>query len=182
MTRRIGEESMSDRVALVTGATSGVGRVVAERLGAAGWRVLAHGRDSARGAEVVATITAAGGQARFLHADLASLAGVRALAAAVAQEGPRLPLLINNAGIGFGPPGAPRELGADGFELRLAVNYLAPFLLTRLLLPDLRAAAPRASSMSPRSGSATSISAICISRGAIAAWTPIASPSSRSSC
>jgi NAD(P)-dependent dehydrogenase (short-subunit alcohol dehydrogenase family) len=51
-------------------------------------------------------------------------------------------LLVNNAGVGFGPPGQERETSADGFELRLAVNYLAPFLLTRMLLPSLIAAAP----------------------------------------
>ncbi len=133
---------MTEKVALVTGATSGVGRVVAERLGGAGWRVLVHGRDAARGAEAVEAVAAAGGRAQLFLADLASLAGVRALAEAVTAEHPRLALLINNAGIGFGPPDSPRELSEDGCELRLAVNYLAPFLLTRLLLPGLLAAAP----------------------------------------
>jgi NAD(P)-dependent dehydrogenase (short-subunit alcohol dehydrogenase family) len=131
-----------DRTALITGATSGVGRAVAERLGRDGWLVLAHGRDKARGAEIVRAIEQAGGRARFLQADLSTLANVRALAQEVARDHPRLPLLINNAGVGFGPPDGAREESADGFELRFAVNYLAPFLLTRLLLDNICAAAP----------------------------------------
>lgn len=133
---------MTDRTALITGATSGVGRAVAERLGRQGWLVLAHGRDRERGGEVVSAIEAAGGRARFYRADLSSLDEVRRLAETVAGDHPLLPLLINNAGIGFGPRGSGREESPDGFELRLAVNYLAPFLLTRLLLPNVLAAAP----------------------------------------
>ena len=76
-----------------------------------------------------------GGDARFLVADLSSLAEVRSLADAVRREGDGLDALVNNAGIGTS--GARRELSADGFELRFAVNYLAGFLLTRLLLPML---------------------------------------------
>ena len=131
-----------DRIALVTGATSGVGVVVAKRLAREGWFVLAHGRDQARGAQVVRDIETAGGRARFYGADLASIEGVGALAEAVVRDHRHLHLLINNAGIGFGAPGATRQEGQDGFELRFAVNYLAPFLLTRLLLPKLLAAAP----------------------------------------
>lgn len=132
---------MSDRIALVTGATNGVGRVVAERLGRDGWLVLAHGRDPARGAHVVSDIEAGGGRARFYPADFASMSGVRSLAEAIARDHARLHLLINNAGVGTGPRGAGREASKDGLELRFAVNYLAPFLLTRLLLPNLRAGA-----------------------------------------
>jgi NAD(P)-dependent dehydrogenase (short-subunit alcohol dehydrogenase family) len=133
---------MAERVALITGATNGVGRVVAQRLGRDGWFVLVHGRDQARGAEVVRDIEANGGRARFYGADLSSQRGVRGLAEAIAKDHPRLPLLINNAGIGFGPPGGGRDVSPDGCELRLAVNYLAPFLLTRLLLPNVLAAVP----------------------------------------
>ena len=133
---------MMDRIALVTGATSGVGVVVAKRLAGESWLVLAHGRDQARGAQVVGDIGMAGGRARFYGADLSSMKGVRALAEAVARDHRHLHLLINNAGIGFGAPGATREESPDGFELRFGVNYLAPFLLTRLLLPTLLAAAP----------------------------------------
>lgn len=133
---------MADRVALVTGATSGVGRVVAERLGRQGWHVLVHGRDRARGEQVVSAIEASGGSARFHAADLSSLSAVRQFAEDVMKDHPGLPLLINNAGVGFGRPGAGRELSQDGFELRFAVNYLAPFLLTHRLLPALLTGAP----------------------------------------
>jgi NAD(P)-dependent dehydrogenase (short-subunit alcohol dehydrogenase family) len=123
------------KTVLITGSTDGVGRCVAERLAAQGWRVLVHGRDRTRGEAVVDHITSQGGEARFLVADLSSLAEVRALAEAVRREDDGLDALINNAGIGTS--GAKRELSADGFELRFAVNYLAGFLLTRLLLPVL---------------------------------------------
>jgi NAD(P)-dependent dehydrogenase (short-subunit alcohol dehydrogenase family) len=119
----------------VTGSTDGVGRYIAERLAAEGWRVIVHGRDRTRGEAVVERITNQGGEARFLAADLSSLAEVRSLADAVRRDGDGLDALVNNAGIGTS--GERRELSADGFELRFAVNYLAGFLLTRLLLPML---------------------------------------------
>ena len=114
--------------------------MVARRLGEAGARVLVHGRDAERGAQVVSDIEQAGGAAIFLRADLASLAEVRRLAEAVQDATDRLDILINNAGIGTA--GGVRQESADGFELRFAVNYLAGFLLTCLLLPLLRASAP----------------------------------------
>ncbi len=123
------------RTVLITGSTDGVGLYVAERLAAQGWRVIVHGRDRARGEALVERIEQQGGEARLLVADLASLAEVRALADAVRREDDGLDALVNNAGIGTS--GARRELSADGFELRFAVNYLAGFLLTRLLLPML---------------------------------------------
>ena len=84
---------------------------------------------------MVERITKKGDEASFLAADLSSLAEVRSLADAVRGESDGLDALVNNAGIGTS--GAKRELSADGFELRFAVNYLAGFLLTRLLLPTL---------------------------------------------
>jgi NAD(P)-dependent dehydrogenase (short-subunit alcohol dehydrogenase family) len=128
------------KTALVTGATDGVGRVVAQALGKDGWRVLAHGRDKTRGASLVKEIEQAGGRATFLAADLASLAEVRRLAGEVRKATDRLELLINNAGIGTA--GAERQTSADGHELRFAVNYLAGFLLTYELLPLIKASAP----------------------------------------
>jgi NAD(P)-dependent dehydrogenase (short-subunit alcohol dehydrogenase family) len=132
----------SGKTALITGSTDGVGRVVAERLGAEGWRVLVHGRDRQRGDEVVAAIDNAGGSAEFLPADLSSLTEVRRLADAVHEATDRLDLLINNAGIGGGGPQGVRQTSADGYELRFAVNYLSGVLLTDLLLPLLRRGAP----------------------------------------
>ena len=125
--------SVKGKTILVTGSTDGVGRYVAERLAADGASVIVHGRDRARGEALVERIAKRGGKARFLRADLASLAEVRALADAVRRETDGLDVLVNNAGIGTA--GAKREVSADGFELRFAVNYLAGFLLTRLLLP-----------------------------------------------
>ena len=130
------------KTALVTGATDGVGRVVAKRLAKDGWRVLAHGRSAERGATLVKEIEGAGDKATFLRADLASLAEVRKLAEAVKQETGELQLLINNAGIGTAGDRPGRQESADGHELRFAVNYLAGFLLTHLLLPLLKAGAP----------------------------------------
>jgi NAD(P)-dependent dehydrogenase (short-subunit alcohol dehydrogenase family) len=130
------------KTALITGATDGVGRVVAKRLAADGWRVLVHGRSAERGAALVKEIEAAGGTATFLRADLAALAEVRRLADAVKKETATLQLLINNAGIGSAGDKPGRQESADGHELRFAVNYLAGFLLTHLLLPQLKAGAP----------------------------------------
>jgi NAD(P)-dependent dehydrogenase (short-subunit alcohol dehydrogenase family) len=128
------------KTALVTGATDGVGRLVARTLAGQGWRVLAHGRDQARGESLVAEIAKAGGSARFLHADLAALGEVRRLADEVRAATDRLELLVNNAGIGTA--GGGRETSADGHELRFAVNYLSHFLLTYLLLPLIKASVP----------------------------------------
>ncbi len=106
---------------LVTGATSGIGKATAEALAREGATVLVHGRD--------ATKVGPGG----FVADLASLAETRRLAEEVLAEGP-LDVLVNNAGVGFGRDRRCREVSADGFELRFAVNYLAPFVLSHALL------------------------------------------------
>jgi NAD(P)-dependent dehydrogenase (short-subunit alcohol dehydrogenase family) len=127
-------------VALITGSTDGLGREVAQRTAAMGFHVLVHGRNQARGDSVVAAIKAAGGSAQFYRADLADFAQVRALAANVMADHPQLRLLVNNAGI-FLEDGVQRS-GPSGAELTFTVNYLAPFLLTRLLLPALIHDAP----------------------------------------
>ena len=131
---------LTGKTALITGSTDGVGRMVAVRLGQAGARVLIHGRDQSRGQQVVADIKTAGGNATFLAANLASLAEVRRLAETIRKTEQRLDILINNAGIGTA--GTARLLSEDGHELRFAVNYLAGFLLTDLLLPLLKTSAP----------------------------------------
>jgi len=134
--------AQTDKTVLITGSTDGVGRMVATRLGAAGARVLVHGRDMARGDEVVKEIVAGGGTAEFLEADLSVLGEVRNLADAVQRNTDRLDILINNAGIGTAGADGIRQTSADGHELRFAVNYLAGFLLTQSLLPLLKQSAP----------------------------------------
>jgi NAD(P)-dependent dehydrogenase (short-subunit alcohol dehydrogenase family) len=106
---------------LITGATDGLGRELAKRLVREGTSVLVHGRDRSKGGAVAAEV---GGT--FVQADLSSCAQVRRLASEIDE----LDVLVNNAGIGTA---GPHELSEDGYELRFAVNYLAPFLLTRLL-------------------------------------------------
>ncbi len=131
-------------VALVTGSTDGLGRALALSLAEVGYHLLIHGRNAERGAEVVAAIEALEGSpgARFFAADFASLAEVEALASRIREEVGRLDLLVNNAGVGPGAPGHERVLTPDGHELRFQVNYLAGYLLTRDLLPLLRASTP----------------------------------------
>ena len=124
---------------LITGSTDGVGRRVAERLAKPGVTLLIHGRDRERGAGVVQTIRDSGADANFYVADLSSLAEVKRLAADVRRDHSRLDLLINNAGIGTA---GSRSESLDGVELVFAVNYLAGFLLTRLLLPLLESGSP----------------------------------------
>ena len=133
---------LNGKTALITGSTDGVGRLVAKRLGDAGARVLVHGRSRERGERLVAEIKEGGGSAEFLAADLSALAEVRRLAEAVRQRTDRLDILINNAGIGTGGSSATRQTSGDGHELRFAVNYLAGFQLTCLLLPLIKQSAP----------------------------------------
>ncbi|MGD9616969.1 MAG: SDR family NAD(P)-dependent oxidoreductase [Alphaproteobacteria bacterium] len=137
----------SDRVALVTGASAGIGLETALGLARAGFRVVMAGRDAmrterARAAVVERLRADRSGSERIetALADFASLASVRSLAGTVRGRYDRLNVLVNNAGII-----APRyQLSQDGYELTVAVNHLAPFLLTNLLLDRLRASASEA--------------------------------------
>ncbi len=158
---------LDDKTILITGSTDGVGRRVAERLATAGARVLIHGRNGARGERVLAAIRAAGNEkARFYPADLASLAEVRRLADAVRRDHECIHVLINNAGVGSGGAAGTRQVSADGHELRFAVNYLAGFLLTTLLLPTLRASAPaRVVNVSSAGQQAIDFSDVMLTRG-----------------
>jgi NAD(P)-dependent dehydrogenase (short-subunit alcohol dehydrogenase family) len=132
----------NQQVVLVTGSTDGLGREVAMRVAATGAHVIVHGRNRERGAAVVAAIDSVGkGSARFYAADFASLDQVRAFAATVLRDYPRLDMLVNNAGIGLiGNDGGARQISVDGHEMHFAVNYLAGYLLTYQLLPRLKAA------------------------------------------
>jgi NAD(P)-dependent dehydrogenase (short-subunit alcohol dehydrogenase family) len=131
---------LQDKNALVTGANSGLGKAVARALAARGATVLMAVRDRGRGEAARAEIEAATGNSNLhlLVADLASQAQVRRLAAEAREKCPVLHLLVNNAGTAH----PVRRLSEDGIECTLAVNHLAPFLLTNLLLDQLRAAAP----------------------------------------
>lgn len=128
------------KTALVTGANSGLGRAIARGLAAAGWRVGLVARDRARGEATLAEIRSATGNPhlQLFVADLASQAEVRALAESVLEHFDALHLLVNNAGTAF----RERRPSPDGIERALAVNHLAPFLLTHLLLDRLTASAP----------------------------------------
>jgi retinol dehydrogenase-12 len=126
---------------LVTGATNGVGLETAKVLGRMGHSVLLHGRDARKGQAAVQAVRAFAGtgvNVRFMQADFASLAQVRQLAAEIARSVPRLDVLINNAGCAS----ISRTVTQDGYETTFAVNHLAPFLLTHLLLDQIRACAP----------------------------------------
>jgi NAD(P)-dependent dehydrogenase (short-subunit alcohol dehydrogenase family) len=125
---------------LVTGATGGLGLATARALVRAGHRVLLHGRDERRGRAALAQLSAAepAHAPQLLLADFRSLAEVRELARSCLDAVPRLDVLINNAGAAF----FSRELTRDGLEATFAVNHLAPFLLTKLLLPRLEASTP----------------------------------------
>jgi NAD(P)-dependent dehydrogenase (short-subunit alcohol dehydrogenase family) len=136
---------LSETTVLVTGATDGLGRALALELASKGARVLVHGRDDARLEQMLEELRARGGSDRMraYRADFASLRQVRKLADDVLANEQELHVLVNNAGIGTNlPGGGERQESEDGVELRLAVNYLAAYLLTRRLLPLLRESVP----------------------------------------
>jgi len=126
-------------VVVVTGASAGIGAAAAVALARRGATVVAVGRDERRLRRVADRIAAAGPGIRGEpeRADFASLAEVRGLAERLLERHERIDVLVNNAGAVFGR----RELSAEGHELTLAVNHLAPFLLTNLLLDRMREAA-----------------------------------------
>ncbi len=135
------------RRAVVTGANSGLGLATALELARAGANVVLACRDTAKGERAQATITTAvpAAQTELAELDLADLGSVRAFAANLVAQQPKLELLINNAGV-MAPP---RRLTKDGFESQLGTNHLGHFALTGLLLPALLAAAqPRVVTLS----------------------------------
>jgi NAD(P)-dependent dehydrogenase (short-subunit alcohol dehydrogenase family) len=135
---------LNEQIIVVTGATAGLGRHLVGKLAVGGATVVIHGRDEAKVDKIRAEVSATSSQATVLTvvADLADLRQVERMASELLDRTDRLDVLVNNAGIGFGPPRAGREVSADGYELRFAVNYLAGYHLTRRLLPRLVASAP----------------------------------------
>jgi NAD(P)-dependent dehydrogenase (short-subunit alcohol dehydrogenase family) len=127
---------VTGRTVVVTGASSGIGAAAALELAGRGLRVVGVGHDAKRVEKLGAALRQAGGteQPEPLRADFASQAQVRRLADEVLELCPRIDVLVNNAGI----VSKTRELTEDGRERTFAVNHLAPFLLTSLLLPRLR--------------------------------------------
>jgi NAD(P)-dependent dehydrogenase (short-subunit alcohol dehydrogenase family) len=129
------------RTIVITGATDGLGEGLATELAPGDVRLILHGRDERKGEALLEELAQlktgragarprTNGQLVWRRADFASLDEVRSLAGELLEED-RIDVLVNNAGIGTA---GPREVSADGYELRFAVNYLAPFLLTRLVL------------------------------------------------
>jgi NAD(P)-dependent dehydrogenase (short-subunit alcohol dehydrogenase family) len=131
---------MEDSIVLVTGSTDGIGKQTALELARLGATVLLHGRNAERGQKALAEVGTATGSERldYFAADLSSLEQVRALAAQVREKYDRLHVLVNNAGVYMHE----RRLTEDGLETTFAVNHLAPFLLTHLLLDLLTKSAP----------------------------------------
>jgi NAD(P)-dependent dehydrogenase (short-subunit alcohol dehydrogenase family) len=131
--------ALDGKLCVITGATSGIGLATAEKLAAAGARLVLVGRDRARGEAAKARLKALrpDGEVRLLYADLSRLAGVRRLAAELVAL-PRIDVLINNAGGIF----KRRFETEDGLELTFALNHMAYNLLTRLVIGRLAASAP----------------------------------------
>ncbi|HET9061005.1 MAG TPA: SDR family NAD(P)-dependent oxidoreductase [Acidimicrobiales bacterium] len=129
---------------VITGATRGIGLEAAKALAGMGARVALVARNMARGEAAAAAVDGAGQAqghpraAEVLVADLSSQAGVRSLAATVAQRYPAVHVLVNNAGAVF----SRRRMTVDGLEMTWALNHVAPWLLTNLLLDKLKASAP----------------------------------------
>ena len=134
------DPDLSGRVCVVTGASRGIGTVTARRLAEMGATVAMVGRDPAASQQALDDVRKRSGRDDVtLHlADFASLAEVRRLATELLDAHPQIHVLVNNAGLWLNS----RQMSADGYEKTLAVNHLAPFLLTNLLLDRLKASAP----------------------------------------
>ena len=130
--------SMKGTTVVITGATSGIGEVGACRLAAQGARIVFIARDAERAAATLSRLQALSPQVQHVHhlADLSSLAEMKRVAQTIAAREPVIDVLINNAGAMF----ARRELTSDALERTFALNHMAYFVITNLLLPQLQAA------------------------------------------
>jgi NAD(P)-dependent dehydrogenase (short-subunit alcohol dehydrogenase family) len=127
------EQSLSGRIALVTGATSGIGRATAIQLARQGAEVIVHGRDKDRGEQVIAEIAQEGGKARFIAADLSDPAEIRRLA----DEAGEVDVLVNNAGFSWFGPTA--DLDVATYDALFDANVRAPYFLVAALAPRMAA-------------------------------------------
>jgi NAD(P)-dependent dehydrogenase (short-subunit alcohol dehydrogenase family) len=127
---------MQGKTVVITGATSGIGRVAAGALAAQGARIVLIARDRARGEEALAALKAAGPEAAHAvhHANLSRLTEMKRVAEAIAASEPRIDVLINNAGAMF----TARQVTGEAFEMTFATNHLSYFVVTNLLLPVLK--------------------------------------------
>ena len=134
------KENMNGKICLVTGGTNGIGKATAQALAQMGATVVIVGRDAQKAAQVTKEIRAASGNQNvdWLLADLSSQQDIRRLAAEFKTKYSQLHVLLNNAGGTF----TTRQLSVDGIEMTFALNHLAYFLLTNLLLDTLKASAP----------------------------------------
>ena len=133
-------KQINDQIILVTGSTDGIGKLTALRLAQKNANIIVHGRNIEKVKRVVNELKEKTGTEKIagLTADFSSLNEVSKFAEKVKKEYKEIDVLINNAGVGFGD----ERYSKDGYELRFAVNYLAPFLLTNLLLPLLEKDSP----------------------------------------
>lgn len=130
---------MNPATIFITGATDGIGKLAAIDLAKQNLQIIIHGRDKTKLDKVIKEIKSAGNNnVEGFTADFSSLDDVRKLANDVLKKFTAIDVLINNAGAGFAAP----QNGKDSTETRMTVNYLAPFLLTNLLLPVIKKAAP----------------------------------------
>lgn len=133
-------ENMKNKVVVITGATSGIGQVAAEKLAAMGARIVQVARDKERGQAAMARLKqiAPGVTHTIYYADLSRLAEMKRVAAEIAQAEPRIDVLMNNAGAMFGA----RQLTEDGLERTFALNHMSYFMMTQGLRDRLAASAP----------------------------------------
>ena len=131
---------MDNKTVLVTGATDGVGRQTALELARMGARVLVHGRNKEKGARVLDELNreTCNENLSLYLANFSSLADVRRMADEIKREQSELQIIVNNAGNFY----KEKQVSRDGYEMTFAVNFLAPFLLTNLLLDLIKASAP----------------------------------------
>src|SRR5580704_11711175 len=123
---------MQGRTVVITGATSGIGEVAADRLAAKGARIVFIARDKARGEETLKHLRAiaSGAEHAAYYADLSRISEMKRVSADIAAAEPKIDVLINNAGALFNT----RKVSADGLEMTFAVNHMAYFVVTNLLL------------------------------------------------